>query len=426
MSMHGSPGRPASKIEVPCGRVDPELDHQRDKKVDLMVAKVGTLEEMLRQNTAKASLSEAKDSHCVDGDSQFFRTRYEETASRLRREELAHFQTRSERDAVHKLKDGMDQLFKADIACKTAEVKELSEEKAALTRAKEKLSRDNADLQRRLQDEQEETTESKRADQEKSRELQEQLRRMREENRRNEAEKHDIAYQLEYLQKQMEEMRQDFKRQVEQLKLDEHSKFGEVCSQLQVAQDECDRKAGEVLILEQQKEKQRAQQQQQHMQQLEQQQATFLEERRQNDAAELQRERGSCEQLFRQQLEQQQADLRDQCVKLSVADKENKRLGGVVQDQKVLLWDCESQVRQDRNASKLLAPGEAARILKFREESFACQNAKLHIDLAKRDGLIEDMEQALRDFKTENDRLKQVVTGPSYCPTRSGGGVRCQ
>jgi len=486
--MQGSPGR-----VVPCNPVD-ESESARDRKMDYIADKMGTLEEMMIRQTAKEPAnSEVKERQSADGPydphAGNYKALYEEEQRhkqgmilRLQQEEKDHARTRFEREEVQRENAGMNQglvsakddidrterlyeHFMQELESKKKQILELTDDKDKLSRENSSLISEKSDWQQRLQDEKEDKecqmremaaelnsekvrrqalekqndivtkrhlesrslseqqfaqevqAETKRADnaekelrsanfaktaqQQERLELQENLHEMREEHRiardviekselekqdiahqleKSELEKQDIAYQLDAAQQQVEEIRKSERRertrQVEQLKLEEQGKVDEAWSRLQVAQAELDGKE----------------------QDLRQQKACLT----------------SSEQALeqhRKELEHHMLENRDQSKKLTVVDKENKRLGGVVQDQKVLLWECESLTRQDRNAGKLMTPGEAARILKCRDDSFASENSKLQVKVATYEGLIEDIEQDLRDTKAENDHLKQVVNG---------------
>jgi len=45
------------------------------------------------------------------------------------------------------------------------------------------------------------------------------------------------------------------------------------------------------------------------------------------------------------------------------------------------------------------------------DDSLASKNSRLQVSLATYEGLIQDIEQELREYKAENDRLKRVVNG---------------
>merc|ERR1719333_454097 len=67
-------------------------------------------------------------------------------------------------------------------------------------------------------------------------------------------------------------------------------------------------------------------------------------------------------------------------------EKEVAKIQSVQRREKVdfkdLIWKLESQLKLDRNAQALLTPGEAARILRVREDTTSARNVELEFEIA--------------------------------------------
>lgn len=73
--------------------------------------------------------------------------------------------------------------------------------------------------------------------------------------------------------------------------------------------------------------------------------------------------------------------------------KEVAQLEATIRSQKKLIWDLESQLRNERSTMALLSPKEVGRLLKVRDDSLSAQNIALHAELCMLKSQMEEPEQ---------------------------------
>merc|ERR1711974_91953 len=80
----------------------------------------------------------------------------------------------------------------------------------------------------------------------------------------------------------------------------------------------------------------------------------------------------------REELERQTREQRERHRKYAEADKENKSLRQMVQDQKKQMFDLESQLHREKTVATFITPGEYIKMAKKQEnELCAHENAEL-------------------------------------------------
>lgn len=87
-------------------------------------------------------------------------------------------------------------------------------------------------------------------------------------------------------------------------------------------------------------------------------------------------------------------------------EKEVAKIQSVQRREKVdfkdLIWKLESQLKLDRNAQALLTPGEAARILKIREDTTSARNVELEFEIAM-------LREEYRSLLKEHQRTQKCL-----------------
>lgn len=120
-----------------------------------------------------------------------------------------------------------------------------------------------------------------------------------------------------------------------------------------------------------------------------------------------------------QEIEQRAAELREQKPRLVAAEKEVKRLQGVVQEQKLLLWKCESIHKAEISAQQIVSPGEAQKILRCREESAARERNKLTAELLEKAEKVACLEgcvgNVLRFLEERHIRVEELKGSRFLC-----------
>lgn len=93
---------------------------------------------------------------------------------------------------------------------------------------------------------------------------------------------------------------------------------------------------------------------------------------------------------------------------------------------KDLIWKLESQLKLDRNAQALLTPGEAARLLRVREDTTSARNVELEFENAmlREDNARLSKEHHRAMLRLQAERITSQITGAetTESPKKAAGG----
>lgn len=142
-------------------------------------------------------------------------------------------------------------------------------------------------------------------------------------------------------------------------------------------------------------------------------------ERARQEQNRLRDEQDAIETQRSQELERRAAEFQQQKPRLAAAEKEVKRLQVVVQEQKLLLWKCQSVHKQEMSSQQTLSPGEAQRIFKCREESVARKCSQLTSELLDKAEWIASLEgcvgNVLRFLEERHIRVEDLKASRFLC-----------